>query len=134
MLIANGFPQDLIISCNYDGTGLEWVDMFDNPALGWLVDETTGFSNPIITGSLPPHAPATDPILSPQWAHIHIDSVFVPDKWRGGVMNFFTWLATNGGAQRKVRGNFMATNLLYALDSWRQQNPGLWNPEPFPPL
>ena len=42
MFAINGYPQDIIVSCNYDQTGLEWVDLFDNPPLGWLVDEATG--------------------------------------------------------------------------------------------
>ena len=45
----------------------------------------------MVTGSLPPLSPGM-----PQWAHIHDDSVYVPDMWRGTVMDFFTWLATAG--------------------------------------
>ncbi len=134
MFAINGYPQDIIVSCNYDQTGLEWVDLFDNPPLGWLVDEATGLTTPVVTGTLPPKAPATGAILSPQWVHVHIDNVYVPDMWRGGGMNFFTWMASNNGAVRKVRGNFMSSSLASALNTWAQQNPGMFNPEPFPPM
>ena len=49
-------------------------------------------------------------------------------------MNFFTWIASNNGAVRKVRGNFMSSSLASALNTWAQQNPGMFNPEPFPPM
>jgi hypothetical protein len=133
MSVVAGYPQDIVISCNYDATGLAWVDLFDNPPVSWIIDETSGQGRPVVAGSLPPPPPATAPVLSPTWAHLHTDSLYVPDMWRGGMMNFFTWLASNNGATRLVRGNFMSINLASAMETWRQQNPGMWNPQPFPP-
>jgi hypothetical protein len=59
------------------------------------------------------------------------DAVYVPDLWRGTIPDFFTWLATNNGAQRKVRANFKDSRLQYALQLWSTQNPALFNKTPF---
>jgi hypothetical protein len=131
MLTIAGDPSQTIVSCNY--VGADAVDLFDNPTLGWLVDETSGEPpTPVITGTLPPPAPSdAGAFLSPQWAHLTDSGIFVPDAWRGPVYDFFTWIATNNGAKRRVRGNFSDTRLIYALTSWAQQNPALFNPTPF---
>jgi hypothetical protein len=141
MLAIPGDSTQTIISCNYDPTGLAAVDLFDNPVMGWLIDETQSARSavavppivemPIITGTMPPAAEATGAILSPQWAHVVADSVYVPDAWRGRLSDFFTWIATNNGAQRKVRGNFRNSSLNYALATWAASNPALFNAEPF---
>ena len=140
MLAIPGDARHIIISCNY---GTDWVDLFDNPVLGWLVDETAVTSLkvgdpvppmnefPVITGTMPPAAPANGAIISPQWVHQVDDDVYVPDAWRGSVVEFFTWLATNNGAQRKVRGNFRTSRLKGAMDVWSANNQALFNPTPF---
>lgn len=130
MLTLPGHPGDTIISCNYyDAAGSPVVDLFDNPILGWLVDETTAVVSPLLVGSLPPKASGS---TSPQWASLAADDIYVPDTWRGTASDFFTWLATNAGAGgRKVRGNFRDSGLSYAMQSWAQQNPTLFNPAPF---
>ncbi len=144
MLVIPSVAQDYIISCNYDGTGLEWVDLFDNPVLGWIVDETkigVGVialakpappiaEVPILVGSLPPGAPDTAPVLSPQWAHVS-EGVFVPDMWRGALPDFFTWIATNNGANRLLRGNFVNARLQLAMRRWSERFPDQFNPAPF---
>ncbi len=127
MLTVPGDPNDVILSCNYyDRDGESFVDLFDNPVLGWLVEEETGSSMPVVTGSLPPTYPNM-----PQWAHIHDDSVYVPDMWRGSVMDFFTWLVTAGEVDAKLRGNFRHPSLKSAMNNWSQANPDLFNKAPF---
>jgi hypothetical protein len=121
----------LLISMNYDPTGLAWVDLFDNPILGWVIDETGAVGpQPAILGVLPPPAPDTAPIFSPQWAHLQI-AVFVPDLWRGSIHDFFTWLASNNGAERKVRGLFVDGKLSNAWRSWATGHAGqVWDGTP----
>jgi hypothetical protein len=131
MLAIPGDAAQIIVSCNYDPTGLEWVDLFDNPALGWLVDEDTSEAVPVVVGTAPPPAADTGAVLSPTWAHFADESLYVPDVWRGQLIDFFTWLATNNGAQRKVRANFRSGRLKTAMEQWGQQNPSLFNPAPF---
>jgi len=119
-----------LISVNYDPTGLAWADMFDNVVLGWAVDDATAVPLPVIIGSLPPAAPATDPVVSPQWANLWEDAtgsgnVLIPDIWRGNLMGLFDWLATNNGATRKVRGNFVKDALATAWGQWAAQHPDL---------
>jgi hypothetical protein len=127
MLTLPGLPGDLVISCNYyDSAGSPVVDLFDNPVLGWRVDEADGPASPVTVGTLPPKSTGA---TSPQWAHAMADGVFVPDVWRGSIMEFFTWLALDG--ERKVRGNFRDTRLKYALTTWAMQNPTLFNSASF---
>jgi len=128
MLTLPGDPNDVIVSMNYyDQDGTSFVDLFDNPVLGWVVDED-GVSHPVVTGSLPPPSSS---LGSPQWAHIHADSLYVPDMWRGTVLDFFTWLATAGGANRKLRGNFRHPSLQSAMNNWSQNYPDHFNDRAF---
>jgi hypothetical protein len=114
---------DLIISVEYAPDN-SWCDMWDNQVLAWLVDETGATeSAPAVVGSLPPVKTGTDPIKSPQWGHIRGNSLIVPDLWRGPIGAFFTWLSTNNGASRKLRGNFLDSKPLNAFNTWAQQNP-----------
>ena len=143
MLAIAAQTGQVLISCNYDATGLEWVDLFDNPVLGWVVDETTLASLPIdgpvppfgevpiIVGALPPAPAATTPILSPQWAHFSNGRIYVPNLWRGTIADFLTWIATNNGANRKVRGNFSDPNLVNVMYEWKAHNAELFNETPF---
>jgi len=132
MLVLPSDSQQLLLSCNYDETGLAWVDIFDNPLLGWIADETGAAEvAPVVVGLLPPASVDTSPVLSPRWAHCVVPSVYVPDLWRGDLNSFFTWLATNNGAQRLVRGNFRNPNVANAMMFWASNNIALFNPEPF---
>jgi hypothetical protein len=120
-----GYPHDVIISMNYyDQDGQACVDLFDNPLLGWLVGDD-GNSTPVVTGSLPPTGEG------PQWAHIHDNSIYVPDMWRGTVMDFFTWLATSTGTTRKLRGNFRHPSMAAAMNNFSHNRPDLFNDKPF---
>ena len=125
MLTIPGNPGEMIISCNYyDADGSPVVDLFDNPVLGWAFDEGEA-PTPVITGTLPPTGEG------PQWAHFADDGVYVPDMWRGKLVEFFTWLATKTGTERKVRANFQSTRLKSAMDVWSANNQTMFNPAPF---
>ena len=95
------------------------------------MDEDTYEAAPVIVGTAPPPAPDTGGIQSPKWAHFADESLYVPDVWRGQLIDFFTFLATNNGAQRKVRANFRSGRLKGAMDQWSTLNPTLFNPAPF---
>ena len=77
---------------------------------------------------MPTPAPPTAPILSPQWAKYFQDTLFIPDMWRGTRFDFFTLLATNNGASRKVVSRLVSREALYYWDSWQQKNPSLVGP------
>lgn len=105
---------DLIISMDYSPDALAWVDLYDNRCLGWNVDDATPPGHeaiPVIVGQLPTdRSKDTLPVLSPQWVENTEDAIIVPDLWRGSVFDFFTWLATNNGANRKLRAKFVLNN------------------------
>jgi hypothetical protein len=131
----------IILSMEYDPTGLAWVRLYDNHALGWLVDEVMGapivplyaagdvpgFRKPVTTGAravsdhprpLAQPAPTPRP-SSPQWAKFADPVVFVPDPCGCGLPDFLTWLATNNRAQRVI-GSMLGLdrNLLNAYNQW----------------
>ena len=119
----------LLFSVEYDATGLALATIYDNPLLGWAVDDTTPANPmPVIVGILPTPAPATGPILSPQWAKYYEGFIFVPNLWRGAITDFFTWLATNNGATRKLSGRLVTRDGLNAWQAWSQQFPQLVAP------
>lgn len=144
-------PGVIIVSVEYDPTGLVWCKLYDNEVLGWLVDETTALTPmwegvtapspyapppsvtgqhqplPIIIGSLAEKAPTTLPILSPQWCLFREPSaVFVPDLTRLTLHEFFTALATNNGANRKLQRRFALSDALHiGFGSWAASNPGM---------
>ena len=142
-------PGVVIVSVEYDPTGLSWCRLYDNEVLGWLVDETTvtlpatwdgGFTPlappqvtaqhqplPIIIGSLAEKAPVTSPIISPQWCLFREPAVvFVPDLTRLTLHDFFTALATNNGANRKLQRRFALSDALHTrFGAWASVNPGL---------
>lgn len=144
-------PGVILLSVEYDPTGLVWCRLYDNEVLGWLVDETTASAPvlwagsfdgpsptkpavtgqhqplPIIIGSLAEKAPDTPPILSPQWCLFREpSSVFVPDLARVELDDFFTKLATNNGATRKLQRRFALSNTLHVrFGAWASVNPGL---------
>jgi hypothetical protein len=142
----------IILSIEYAANGLDWARLYDNHALGWLVDETTTAVPPaadaetaaatdprkppsttgshapfpIILGSLPVPAPITDPIQSPQWAKFADPIVLIPDGARFKVDEFFWWLATNGGARRPLAANFALSEGLHtAFIMWTEIHPDL---------
>jgi len=111
--------RDLIVSFNYDPTGLAWVECFDNAPLGWAVDDVDiTHPEPVVVGSLPPAAPATAPVLSPQWAQYTGGYLVVPDVVRLLPGDFFTWLGTNNGATREVRSSMKSADLNQAFHQW----------------
>jgi hypothetical protein len=116
--------ETLLLSLNYDPSGLAWVELYDNPILGWVIDETGAVEPlPAIIGALPPAAPDTAPILSPQWAHLAGPGLYVPDMWRGALDDFFAWLAGNNGATRQLRGFFVDGKLANAWRGWAAGHP-----------
>jgi len=121
--------NQLLITLNYDPTGLEWVDLFDNALVGWVIDEAepqTFEPQPRAIGSLAPKAPDTSPVISPHWALAMPGVVFVPDLYRGDIPEFFTWLSTNGDADRRIGGQGLVyPNLQNAYQSWARLNPDL---------
>jgi hypothetical protein len=129
--IVPAAQNQLLLTLNYDATGLEWVDLFDNALIGWAVDEAeppTFEPAPRAIGSLAPQAPDTAPVISPHWALAmpNVDIVFVPDLYRGTLSEFLTWLATNGDADRKVGGQGLVyPNLQNGYQSWARLNPDL---------
>jgi hypothetical protein len=82
------YGEIIILSMEYDPTGLEWVKLYDNHCLSWLVSDimsrwytsVTGMrALSLILGSLATYAPNTAPILSPQWGKFADPVVFIPD-------------------------------------------------------
>jgi hypothetical protein len=111
--------RDLIISMNYDATGLVWVELFDNAPLGWAVDDTDiSHPEPVVVGSLPPAPADTGAIRSPQWAQYTGGFAVVPDLVRLSLPEFFNWLATNNGATRQVRSSMKSPDLANAYFGW----------------
>jgi|KBSMisStaDraftv2_1062788.scaffolds.fasta_scaffold98089_2 hypothetical protein len=132
-------PGSVMVSIEYDGTGKAWARLYDNPILGWTIDET-GASEPVpsVMGSLPLIPADTAPILSPQWVIFIDPAIFVPDLWRGSFPDFLTWLATNNGATRPLSARFaVSPSLLNGFNEWAQAHPELSfegdPPEPPPP-
>lgn len=122
--------QDIIISMLYAPDN-SWCNMFDNEVVAWLID-TDGASapQPQIIGALPP-AVDTAPILSPQWARLRGSAILVPDLWRGDdFADFFDWLASNNGANRQLKGNFLDAGPLNAFNDWANDNPTMVWPGP----
>ena len=91
----------VLISIEYDATGLEWARIYDNPILAWIIDDALEPNSPLpmVIGQLPLRAPDTTPVISPRWATLeNARAVLVPDLWRDNLSDFLTWLATNAGA------------------------------------
>jgi hypothetical protein len=116
---------DMVLSMEYDPTGLAWVRVYDNPIAAWNVDDTApGAPVPVIIGSFPTAAPPTGSIKSPQWAHYDADGVAVPDVTRGTFPQFLTWLCTNNGAARQIACYFVNPILQGQYLDWAATNPG----------
>jgi hypothetical protein len=128
-------PQPtILVNCEYNSqpyedrpVGLGWVILYDNRVLCWIID-TTNQRKPIpaIIGSMPPPVAAdTAPVKSPLWAVRDEQVIKVPDMWRGSIQEFFTWIATNNGATRKVFADFSDVGLAADFAAWVGHNPGL---------
>jgi hypothetical protein len=132
-------PQPtILINCEYNpfpygesAPGLGWVILYDNRVLGWIID-TAGSNRPIpsIIGSMPPAAPNTGEVRSPLWGVRDEQVMKVPDMWRGSLSEFFTFIATNNGASRKLFADFSDIGLAQAFNTWVTANPGLGLTEP----
>jgi hypothetical protein len=122
-------PDEGIITLNYDGSGLGWVDLWDNAIIAWVIDanDVSVGPSPRILGTFPPAPPDTSPVLTPSWVAItRAGNVFVPDTWRGTFYDFLTWLATNNGAQRKVIGNGLRrSRVAESYRTWATNHPNL---------
>src|SRR5277367_4613040 len=117
---------ELVITVTYDATGLASATIRDYPVLGWIVDETSAsLPVPVITGTLP-EPPDTAPVVSPPWCLLDGAGINFPDGGRiGHLADFFTWLATNGGAQRKLAATFVSRHLVKMWVSWSRSKPEL---------
>jgi hypothetical protein len=138
-------PGVVILSIEYAPNGLDWCRVYDNEAVGWLVEESVPITAasreidprapsvtgqhapyPLIVGSLATKAPVTAPIISPQWAKYTDPAVIVPDVARMRLGDFLTWLATNNGAHRPVSSWFAVSSGLYnGYVTWARANPEL---------
>ena len=126
MLPVVATPKSVLISCIYDSTGLEFVMLFDNSLMAWLVDETGAAAPvPVILGAQPEAGPDTTPVFSPSWAVREGPTIFVPDIARGSANEFFNFIATNNGANRLVYANFSDPDLATAWREWITVNPTL---------
>jgi len=118
--------QDVLIAIAYDPTGLASAEMRDFVVLGWQTGEPGAGATPIITGPLPA-APDTAPIVSPAWGLIPkgTAAITMPTGERHAyLVEFFDWLASNGGAQRKLAASFVTSPLLIsAWDAWARSKP-----------
>jgi hypothetical protein len=119
----------LLVTCEYDASGLEYVILHDNIVLAWLIDTTgVGPPWPVVVGSFPPAATGTAPIISPPWVVREggpSGTFFAPDLARGTALELFNALATNNGAQRKLYANFAETSLINSWNEWKAANPSL---------
>jgi hypothetical protein len=111
----------------YDATGLASVHIDGWPLIAWNVDPANPFNPaPITLGNPLKPPPTTGAIISPAWAYgISEEAVFIPDIWRGTMTEFFMWLATNHGANRKVSAWLTFPALLNVWNRWARENPDL---------
>jgi hypothetical protein len=122
--------NELLITIAYDNKGTDWADLKDNHILAWVIDSNEPPNPPeprsITVYPYSENPPITEPIVTPNWAVGFIDTIYVPDIFRGSPLEFYTWLATNNGAQRKVGGaNLRNEQLVNTFDQWSRQNPNL---------
>jgi hypothetical protein len=121
-------PGTLMMSMEYDPSGLVWAMLHDNVAVGWSVDDSNKPVPPVPLSirPLPLPPPKTDPVLSPTWAVRQGLTWFVPSLWRGSsAAQLFTQIATNNGAQRQLYADFADGALLTEWQQWAALNPTL---------
>jgi hypothetical protein len=123
----------LMLSLQYDDTGLAWCWMRDSAVICWLVDGTSNQAAPTPVSICPALVPpvGTEPVLSPSWAVRQSLSWSVPGLWYGiPVAALFMQLATNNGALRKLYADFSDLALLTEWLQWSGQHPDLVLSEP----
>jgi hypothetical protein len=62
-------------------------------------------------------------VKSPQWVQVIGKFAIVPNLWRGELEDLWGWLATNNGASRQLRGNFIYDDALNSFANWANDNP-----------
>lgn len=123
------------------------VDMYDNHVLGWYFNDTSSTDDPsapwpcIVSPLQPPGTMTYKPpgsgggeggsggmdILSPVWVAIFREkAVAAHGVWTGSPVSVFDFIATNNGAQRKLRGNFVFPLVVTAWAQWKSRNPGMF--------
>jgi hypothetical protein len=127
--IVPAAPNTLIISVEYDPTGLSWAKLTDHTCLGWRLDDT-GLpmpAQPMISDGMLPGPPAdTGVVLSPSWVECINAAIVAPGVWRGSIAAFFDWLSGNGGASRKLETQLaVSPTLRNEFDAWAGRNPDL---------
>ena len=124
LAIPAATPAPVIVSVSYSGDAVTWAKLFDNQALGWLVDESGGTAPvPLMIGTLPPAAESD--IASPQWGEFVDPYIAIPDQARMEFSEFLTWLATNNGASRKLGSGLLSPALANHYQQWAALNPDL---------
>jgi hypothetical protein len=120
----------MLVTCEYDTTGLAWCIMHDNVVLAWMIDDTDDTAPPVpkIVGSMPGAPTDTSPVLSPVWAVREggpTGIFFVPNMLRGTAHELFTFIASNNDAKRQIYTNFADQSLTLAWQQWASANPQL---------
>jgi hypothetical protein len=129
MAVLPPTPGSVLMTMRYAANGLDWCALIDNLTLGWVVADTGQPKPPVpvVIGLLPPAAPKTDPVASPQWAVRQGLLYFLQDNIaRGGSAELFSFISTNNGAQRKLYADFADTALRQEFIAWGQANPTLY--------
>jgi hypothetical protein len=137
-LAVNPNVGTIVITCDYDPTGLAWVVLQDHPVLAWMVDETSSGAPayPILLRSLPATPPDNSPIQSPLWIMMEAGTAFAPSLMtlnrapgktsqyivHGTLHDMFTAMSSNNGASRAIYANFYSYNLAVAWNHWAQDN------------
>lgn len=116
-----------LLVMTYDPTGLLNVKVQAWPLLGWNIDAANPIdSSPITIGNPLKTPPNTGTVDSPAWALIITENaVFVPDIWSGTLTDFFTWLATNHGANRYLSCAPGYPRIVNVWNQWSRDNPNL---------
>jgi hypothetical protein len=121
----------IIVTIEYAENGLDWARLYDHNCLGWRLDTDADLPDPplprIFAGMLPEPLVDTTPVLSPGWAqYLGGDTIFVQNGWRGRVVDFFDWVATNNGAHRLLEGHFgIDSRLINDFSHWATTHPEL---------
>ena len=118
---VSAWADDRVITIRYDPTGLAWAHVTEHPVVLWNIEETGAV--PIIVVGLSPRAPDTGSVESPQWAELMPSNmVLVPGGWRGDLSDFLGWIATNGGASRRITADFTGPQTVNTWRAWASAN------------
>lgn len=122
------FPGALLLSFEYDSTGLGWVIVRDSYVLAWVIDQSViGPPMPVYLGENAPTPPDTGDILSPPFAVRAggAGTAFVIPKTtlRGDAHRVLNFISQNNGAQRVVYADFHDPMLIGAWQEWAANNP-----------